>query len=72
MKILYRRGKFKDTEKVIRYHPFDIGIGTDVVFGILVPESTAGSTEIPNFIRYSVYRVKWYLQLHLGDDQDGF
>ena len=51
MKMLCRRGKFKDTEKASRYHPFDIG--TDIVFGISVPESTAGSTEIPNFIRYS-------------------
>ena len=41
--------KFKDTEKVIRYHPFGIGIGTDIVFGISVPESTAGSTEIPTY-----------------------
>ena len=49
MKILCRRGKFKDTEKVIRYHPFGIGIGTDIVFGISVPESTAGSTEIPTY-----------------------
>ena len=29
------------------------GIDTDVVFGISVPDSTASSTEIPNFIRYS-------------------
>ena len=35
------------------YHPFAIGIGTDIVFGVSVPESPAGSTEIPNFIRYS-------------------
>ena len=49
MKILCRRGKLKDTEKFIRYHPFGIGIGTDIVFGILVPESTAGSTEIPKY-----------------------
>ena len=49
MKIFCRRGKFKDTEKIIRYHPFDIDIGTDIVFGILVPESTAGSTEIPKY-----------------------
>ena len=34
MKILCRRGKFKDTEKVIRYHAFGIGIGTGIVFGI--------------------------------------
>ena len=47
LKILCRGGKFKDTEKVIRYHPF--GIGTDIVFGISVPESTAGSTEIPEY-----------------------
>ena len=53
MKILCRCWKFKDTEKVIRYRPFGIGIGTDIVFGISVPESTAGSTEIPNLIRYS-------------------
>ena len=26
-----------------------IGIGTDIVFGISVPESTAGSTEIPTY-----------------------
>ena len=51
MKILCLRAKFKDTEKVIRYHPF--GIGTDIVFGISVAESTAGSTEMTNFIRYS-------------------
>ena len=39
MKILRRRWKFKDTEKkVIRHHPFGISIGTDIVFGILVPE----------------------------------
>ena len=37
MMILCRRGKFKDTEKVIRYHPFGTGIGTDVIFGISVP-----------------------------------
>ena len=49
MKILRRHGKFKDTEKVIRYHPFDIGIGTDIVFDISVPESTAGSTDIPKY-----------------------
>ena len=30
------------------YHPFGIGIGTNVVFCISVPDSTAGSTEIPN------------------------
>ena len=34
-------------------HPFGINISTDIVFGILVPESTAGSIKIPNFIRYS-------------------
>ena len=33
----------------IRYHPFGIGIGTDIAFGISVPESTAGSTEIPKY-----------------------
>ena len=32
MKILCRRGKFKDTEKIIRNHPFGIGIGADTVF----------------------------------------
>ena len=52
LKILCRRVKFNDTEKVIRYHPFGISIGTDIAFGISVPESTVGSTEIPNFIRY--------------------
>ena len=41
--------EIKNTEKVIRYHPFGIGIGTDVVFGISVPESTADSTEIPKY-----------------------
>ena len=50
MKNLCRRGKFKDTEKVIRYHPFGIGIRTDIVFGISVPESAAGSTEIPKYL----------------------
>ena len=49
MKILCRRWKFKDTEKVIRYHLFGIGIGTDIVFGILAPENTANSTEIPKY-----------------------
>ena len=49
VKILYWHGKFKGTEKVIRYHPFGIGIGTDIVFGISVPESTSGSTEIPTY-----------------------
>ena len=49
MKALCRRGKFKDTEKVIRYHPFGIGIGIDFVFGISVPESTADSTKIPKY-----------------------
>ena len=49
MKILCRRGKFKDTEKLIRYHPIGIGIGTDIVFGISVPENTAGSIEIPKY-----------------------
>ena len=53
MKNLCRLEKFKDTEKVIRYHPLGISSGTDIVFGILVAESTVGSTEIPNFIRYS-------------------
>ena len=32
--------------------PFGIGVSTDVVVGISVPESTAGSTNIPNFIQY--------------------
>ena len=68
MKILCRRGKFKDTEKSHSYHPFGIGIGTDIVFGISVPDSTAGSTEIPNFIRYSqlwslCYNSGWVGQL---------
>ena len=36
-KILSRRGKFKYTEKVIRCHPFGIGIGT------------TGSTEVPKY-----------------------
>ena len=45
MKILCRRGKLKEAEKSIRYHP--LGIGTDIVFGMPVPESTTGSTEIP-------------------------
>ena len=45
MKILRRRGKFKDTEKIIRHHPFGISIGTDIVFGMSVPESTADSWE---------------------------
>ena len=49
MKILCRRGKFRDTEKAIRYPPFGIGIGADIVFGISVPESTAGITEIPEY-----------------------
>ena len=66
MKNLCRRGKFKDTEKVIRYRPFGIGIGTDIVFGISVSESTAGGTEIPNFIRHFQLWIKWiYLRLHL-------
>ena len=43
MSILCRRGKFEDTEKVIRYHPIGIGIGIDMS----VPESTTGSTEMP-------------------------
>ena len=47
MKILCRSGKFKDTEKVIRYHLFGIGIGTDIVFGISVPEVP------PVVLRYS-------------------
>ena len=51
MKLLCRCGKFKDTERSIRYHPFGIRICT--VFCISVPENTAGSTDIPNFIRYS-------------------
>ena len=33
----------------IRYRPFGIGIGTDIAFGVSVPESTAGSTEIPKY-----------------------
>ena len=49
MKNLCRRGKFNDTEKVIRPHPLGIGIGTDLVFGISVPESNAGSTKIPKY-----------------------
>ena len=49
MKIPCRHGKFKDTEKVIWYHPFGIGIGTHIVFGISVPKSTAGSTKIPKY-----------------------
>ena len=36
-------------KKVIQYHPFGIGIGTEIVFGISVPESTAGITEIPKY-----------------------
>ena len=28
--------------KVIRYHPLGIGIGTDIVLGTVVPESTVG------------------------------
>ena len=47
MKILCRRGKFKDTEKVVRCHLFGMGIGTDIEFGISIPESTSGSTGIP-------------------------
>ena len=47
MKILCQRGKLKDTQKVIRYQPFGIGIDTDIAFGISVPESIAGGTEIP-------------------------
>ena len=53
MKIPCRRGgggkRFKDTEKVIRYYRFGIGIGTNIALGISVPESTAGSTEIPKY-----------------------
>ena len=41
--------EIQDTEKIIRYHLFGIGIGTDIVFGISVPEGTAGSTEIPKY-----------------------
>ena len=41
MKILCRRGEFKDTEK-------SFSVGTDIVFGISVPESIASSTEMPN------------------------
>ena len=56
MKILCRRGKFKETKKkVIRYHPFGIGIGTGIVFGVSVPQSAAGSTEIPKYrISFSI------------------
>ena len=46
-------GNSKIPKEVIQYHPFGIGIGTDGIFGISVPESTVSSTEIPNFIRYS-------------------
>ena len=49
MKILCRRGKFRDTEEVFRHHLFGIGTDTDVVFGISVPEITAGSTDIPKY-----------------------
>ena len=52
MKALFRRGKFKDTEKVIRYHPFGIGIGIDFVFGMSV---LAGSTKISKYqISFSI------------------
>ena len=57
MKILCRRGKFNNTEYRYRsewYHPFCIGIGTDVVFRIPVPDSTAGSTEIPKYQKYFI------------------
>ena len=40
---------YEDTEKVIRYHLFGIGIGTDIVFGISIPERTAGRTETPKY-----------------------
>ena len=36
-----------------RKKSFGIGICTNIVFAISVPESTADSTEIPIFIRYS-------------------
>ena len=50
MKILCWRGKLKDTEEVIRYPPFGIGLGTDdIIFGISVPENTISSTEIPKY-----------------------
>ena len=51
MKILCRRGKFKDTRKksfgII--HPVSVSVGTDIVFRISVPESTAISTQIPKY-----------------------
>ena len=42
-------GNSKILKKVIRYHPFGIGIGTDIVFDISLPESTTGGTEIPKY-----------------------
>ena len=47
-------------KNVIRYHPFGIGIGTLIVFGISVPESTTGSTEIPKCrISFDTYSQLW-------------
>ena len=41
-------------KKVIRYHPFGIGIGTGIVFGVSV-QSADGSTEIPKYrISFSI------------------
>ena len=56
MKILCRRGKFKDTEEVIRYPPLGIGLGTDdIVFGISVPENTTSSPKYRNTEFHSVF-----------------
>ena len=50
MTILCRRGKFKDTEKSRSVSSIRcIGIGTDIVIGMSVPESTAASTKIPKY-----------------------
>ena len=46
-RFLVTAGNSEITKKVIRYHPF--GIGIDIVFGILVPESISGSTEMPKY-----------------------
>ena len=42
-------GNSRIPKKVILYHPFGIGIGTNIVFGISVPKSIADSTEIPKY-----------------------
>ena len=64
MKIQRLKEKFKDTKKVSRYPPFGIGIGTDIVFGISVPESTTVSTEIPEYrISFGIHSSAFF-QIH--------